>query len=128
MPFASHFQFIIFAAVIALCGCAGPLWEPPGPGSVVAESFSPDGHLLARIITTEDKGTYTLEIRDVRTGDVLSERTISAPVGYHKHLVSLVWGEGSRTVTATIDHDFGEDKRVIELRSDHIAVFNEKNK
>ena len=41
-----------------------------------------------------------------------------APVGYHAHIASLAWSEDGRIVTATIDHDFGEDNRVFDLRAD----------
>jgi hypothetical protein len=85
----------------------------------VAESSSPDNSLLARVIAAEAQGTYTLEVRDVRKGDVLAARTIAAPVGYHAHIVSLTWNESSQIVTATIDHDFGDDNRVFDLRSVH---------
>jgi hypothetical protein len=119
MPFESRFQTFILATAIALVCCSGPLWEPPIPGSVMAERSSPDNTLLARVIAVKAKGTYTLEVRNVRTDDVLAERTIAAPVGYHAHIVSLAWSEDGRLVTATIDHDFGDDNRVFDLRADH---------
>jgi len=118
MHFSSQFSTFIFAAAIALVGCSGPPWEPPLPGSVLAERSSPDKSLLARLIAAEAQGTYTLEVRDVRKGDVLAERTIAAPVGYHAHIASLTWSEDSRIVTATINHDFGEDNRVFDLRTE----------
>lgn len=118
MHFLPRLPTLIFATAIALVGCSGPLWEPPIPGSVMAERSSPDNSLLARVIAAEAQGTYTLEVRDVRKGNVLAERTIAAPVGYHAHIVSLTWSEDSRIVTATIDHDFGEDNRVFDLRTD----------
>ncbi len=119
MPFASRLQTFIFATAIALGGCSGPLWESPIPGAVMAERTSPDSSLLARVIAAKSKGTYTLEVHDVRTGDVLAERTITAPVGYHAHIVTLAWSEDGRLVTATIDHDFGDDNRVFDLRGEH---------
>ncbi len=115
MPFSSRFSTFIFATAIALIGCSGPLWEPPLPGTVMAERSSPDKNLLARVIAAEAQGTYTLEVRDVRNGDVLAERTIAAPVGYHAHIAFLTWSEDSRIVTAIIDHDFGEKNRVFDL-------------
>ena len=118
MHFSARFSTLIFAAAIALVGCSGPLWEPPISGSVMAERSSPDKSLLARVIAAEAQGTYTLEVRDVRKGDVLAERTITASVGYHAHIVSLTWSEDSRTVTATIDHDFGDDNRVFDLSTE----------
>jgi len=118
MHFSSRFLILIFATAIALVGCSGPLWEPPIPGSVMAERSSPDNSLLARLIAAEAKGTYTLAVRDIRKGNVLAERIIAAPVGYHAHIVSLTWSEDSRIVTATIDHDFGDDNRVFDLHSE----------
>lgn len=118
MHFSLRFSNIIFAAAIALVGCSGPLWEPLLPGSVIAEHSSPDKRLLSRVIAAEDQGTYTLEVRDLRKGDVIARRTIVAPVGYHAHIASLAWSEDGRTVTATIDHDFGEDNRVFDLRTE----------
>lgn len=118
MHFSSRFSTFIFAAAIALVGCSGSLWEPPLPGSVMAERSSPDTYLMARVIAAETQGTYILEVRDVRKGNVLAKQTIAAPVGYHAHIASLRWSEDSRIVTAIIDHDFGEDIRVFELRTE----------
>ena len=118
MHFSSRFLTLIFATAIALVGCSGQLWEPPIPGSVMAKRSSPDNSLLARLIAAEAKGTYTLEVRDIRKGNVLAERIIAAPVGYHAHIVSLTWSEDGRIVRATIDHDFGDDNRVFDLRSE----------
>jgi hypothetical protein len=84
----------------------------------MAERSSPDKYLMARVIAAETQGTYILEVRDVRKGNVLAEQTIAAPVGYHAHIASLRWSEDSRIVTAIIDHDFGEDIRVFELRTE----------
>ena len=108
----------IFASVMVLSSCSDSLWEPPLPGSVMAERLSPDNSHLARVIATKTMGIYIFEVQDVRTGDVLTQRTISAPVGYHTHLVTLAWLEDGRLVTATIDHDFGGDNRVFELGVD----------
>jgi hypothetical protein len=115
MPFASRFLTLILATAIALSGCSDPLWEPPVPGSVMAELMSPDNSLVARVIAAQTKGAYTFEVRNVRTGDVLAVRTVAAPVGYHAHIVTLAWSEVGRFVTATIDHDFGDDNRVFDL-------------
>lgn len=115
MHFSLRFSTFIFAAAIALVSCSESLWEPPLPGSVLAERSSPDKSLLARVIAAEAQGTYTLEVRDLRKGDVIDRRTIMAPVGYHAHIASLTWSEDNRIVTATFDHDFGEDNRVFDL-------------
>jgi hypothetical protein len=65
MDFSSRFLTLIFAAAIALVGCSEPLWEPPIPGSIMAERSSLDNSLLARVIAAETQGTYALEVRDV---------------------------------------------------------------
>ncbi len=116
MHFSSRFLTLIFATAIALVSCSGPLWKPPIPGSVMAERSSPDNSLLAHVIAAKAQGTYTLQVRDVRRGDILAKQTIETPVGYHAHIVSLTWSEDSRIVTATIDHDFGDDNIVFDLR------------
>ena len=118
MHFSLRFSTFIFAAAIALVGCSSPLWEPPVSGSVIVERSSPDKKLLARLITAEAPGAYTLEVRDIQKGDVIVRRTIVAPVGYHAHIASLKWSEDSRIVTATIDHDFGENNRMFDLRTE----------
>jgi protease II len=82
----------------------------------MAERSSPDNSLLAHVIAAKAQGTYTLQVRDVRRGDILAKQTIATPVGYHAHIVSLTWSEDSRIVTATIDHDFGDDNIVFDLR------------
>ena len=66
----------------------------------------------------DTQGTYILEVRDARKDDILTARTIAAPLGYHSHIVSLIWREDSRIVTVTIDHDFGENNRVFDLHTD----------
>lgn len=118
MYFSSRFLTSIFAATIALECCCGPLQEPPLSGSVITERRSPDKNFVARVIAAEAQGTYLLEMRDVRKGNVLAKQTIAAPVGYHAHIVSLMWSEDSRIVKATIDHDFGEDIRVFDLSTE----------
>ena len=115
MHFSARFSTLIFAAAIALVGCSGLFWEPPIPGSVMAESYSPDKSLSARVIATEGQGTYIFEVRKIRSGNILAEQTISAPIGYHAHIVWLTWSEDGRTVSATIDHDFGEGNRTFDL-------------
>ena len=116
MNFSSRFLAFVFIAAIALASCSGSLWEPPLPGAVIAKRFSPDKSYLAQIIAAETKGKYTLGVYDVRENDLLAERDISGPVGYHEHIVLLKWSDDSRIVTATIDHDFGENNRVFHLR------------
>ena len=69
-------------------------------------------------MATRSKGTYTLKVQHVGKDDVIAERTSAAPVGYHEHIISLTWSEDSRTVTATIDHDFGENNKVFNLHTD----------
>ena len=118
MHFPGRCSILFLAAAIALVGCYEPLWEPPTPGSVMAEHTSPDNSLLARIIAAEAQGSYTLEVCNVRKGDVLAHRTIAAPVGYHAHIVSLTWSQDSQIVTATIDYDFGDNNRVFDLRTE----------
>jgi hypothetical protein len=107
---------LIFLAVISLVGCTDLSWEPPNPGSVMAELTSPDKSLSARVIATEVQGTYIFEVRKIRSGNILAEQTISAPIGYHAHIVWLTWSEDGRTVSATIDHDFGEGNKMFDLR------------
>ena len=110
---------LILWAAIALGACSETLWDPPSPGSVILERASPDEGLLARVVAAEVHGTYILGVQDGRTGRVLAERTVAAPVGYHPHLVSLTWGENSRTVTVAIDHDFGDYNSVFDLHVGH---------
>ncbi len=111
----SRFQTFIFAIAIALGSCSGPPWEAPVPGSVMAEKKSPDNRFLARVIAAETNGSYTFNVRDVQTDNILAERTIKAPVGYHAHIVALVWRADGTIVTATIDHDFGDGNNVFDL-------------
>jgi len=116
MHFASRFSTLMVAAAMALAGCSDSIWDPPVPGSILVERSSPDESLLARIIAAEIHGTYTLEVRDTRKGDMRAQRTIAAPVGYHSHIVSVAWSEDGRVVRATIDYDFGDNNRVFDLR------------
>jgi hypothetical protein len=71
---------------------------------------------MARVIATEVQGTYIFEVRKIQKGNISVEQTISAPIGYHAHIVSLTWSLDGQTVSATIDHDFGEGNKVFNLR------------
>ena len=119
MHYASRILPLVVATAIALVACGSRFWEAPTPRSVMAERVSPDNSLLARVLATEIKGTYTLEVRNGREGKVFAKRIISAPIGYHAHVMSLTWSADSRTVAVTIDHDFGDNNRVFELHLEH---------
>ena len=82
----------------------------------MAELTNPNKSLSARVIATEVQGTYIFEVLKIRSGNILAEQTISAPIGYHAHIVWLTWSEDGRTVSATIDHDFGEGNKMFDLR------------
>jgi hypothetical protein len=81
----------------------------------MAELPNPEKNLSARVFATKIQGTYTFEVRSIKKGSVLEKQTISAPIGYHEHSVSLTWSNDGQTVTATIDHDFGEGNKVFTL-------------
>jgi hypothetical protein len=106
---------LIFLVLISLVGCTDLSWEPPNPGSVMAELTNPDKSLSAQVIATEVQGTYILEVRKIGSENILAEQIISAPIGYHAHIVSLRWSEDGRIVSATIDHDFGDGNKVFDL-------------
>lgn len=108
---------LFFLLVILLINCTNYSWKPPGPGSVMAELRSPDNLIYARVIATDVHGTYTFEVRDIKSGQVLAEQNIWAPIGYHPHLVTLVWNQNGRTVSATIDHDFGDGNKTYDLNA-----------
>jgi hypothetical protein len=105
----------ILLLALFLVGCIDLSWKPPDPGTVMAELSNPGENLSARVIATKVQGTYIFEVRDAKKGNILAQQSISAPVGYHEHSISLTWSHDGRTVSATIDHDFGEDKRVFDL-------------
>lgn len=106
-------QFFLFGPL--LFGCTNHYWKPPNTGSVMVELKSPDNCLYARVIATEVPGTYKFEVRHIQSGQVLAEKNISAPIGYHPHLVTLVWDRAGRTVWVTIDHDFGDGNKTYDL-------------
>lgn len=81
----------------------------------MAELSNPEKGLSARVIATKVQGTYIFEVRSIKKDSVLEKKTISAPIGYHEHRVSLTWSNDGQTVTATIDHDFGEGNKVFNL-------------
>ena len=90
-------------------------WCPPKPGTVMAELTNPEKSMTARIIATEVQGSYIFEIRKTQKGVVIAEQMISAPVGYHEHIVSITWNDDGQIFSATIDHDFGEDNRIFNI-------------
>ena len=83
-------------------------WDAPPPGTLVAETVAPDGELVARVRAGAMKGQYLFELRRTDGGELVASETITAPVGYHKHLITLRWVTGTARAIATIDHDFGE--------------------
>jgi hypothetical protein len=97
---------IAFLLLACFDGMLEPAW--PDPGTVVATAVAPDGAAKAMLTSGKDRGHYQFEIRNPESGDTLARTTISAPLGYHEHVVSLHWA-GNRRAVATIDRDFGED-------------------
>ncbi len=100
---------VVIAIVFMLLGCFDFSFEPdwPEPGTIMATAASPDQAAVAKLITKKERGHYQFEIRDSGSGDMLAQSVISAPVGYHEHLVSIDWVERKRA-EATIDRDFGD--------------------
>jgi hypothetical protein len=105
----------ILLIVVIFAGCMDLSWNPPKPGTVVAELTNPDKSMTARIIATEVQGSYIFEIRRTHRGIIIAKQMISAPVGYHEHIVSITWNDDGQSFSATIDHDFGEDNRVFNI-------------
>ena len=115
MNIVSKITTYIPLLVLLLVGCTNLSWKPPDPGTVMAELINPDKSLSARVIATKVQGAYIFEVRSIKKDSVLEKKTISAPIGYHEHNVSLAWSNDGQTVTATIDHDFGEGNKVFNL-------------
>jgi hypothetical protein len=84
-------------------------WDPPAPGTVVAESESPDRNMAATVRAATPGGHYLFELRARQTGQVVATREIVAPLGYHPHIVTLEWDSAGKRAVAIIDHDFGDD-------------------
>jgi hypothetical protein len=97
------------AFAFALFGCfdvtSKPAW--PDPGTIVTAAVAPDQAAEAMLISSEQRGRYQFEVRDSESGDTLARTEISAPLGYHEHVVSIHWLD-TRRAEATIDHDFGD--------------------
>ena len=96
-------------------GCVDFSWEAPEPGSVMATRDGPNQNLYARVVATEVQGAYIFEVRRIKSDEMLAKRSISAPVGYHPHKVTLSWDQNGRTALAIIDYDFGDNNEVFEL-------------
>ena len=84
-------------------------WDPAAPGTVVAESESPDRNVAATVRAATPGGHYVFELRTRQTDQVIATREIAAPVGYHPHIVTLQWDSGGKRAVAIIDHDFGDN-------------------
>lgn len=102
------------AAVVAFAGPFGFFkWDPFPPGTVVATSRSPDSTTLATVTAAPEPGHYVFAF--MRDSEVVAKRDVSAPIGYHTHLVRVDWvPDGSRAIM-TIDYDFGDAVRVALL-------------
>jgi len=102
---------MIYAAfACAILGCTDEMLVPTWPHSetIVARALAPDQAAEAVLTTTRERGQYWLEIRETESGDTFARIKISAPLGYHEHIVSLHWPE-IRRAEVTIDHDFGDN-------------------
>ena len=93
-----------------LIGCFDDTFEPawPNPGTIVASAVAPNEAAVAVMISEYERGHYRFEIQDSGSGDILAQTAISAPIGYHEHVVSVRWVD-SRRAEATIDRDFGDN-------------------
>lgn len=98
------------ALAFMLLGCFDSTFELvwPNPGTTVATAVAPDETVVAMLISKKESGHYQFEIHDTRPGDTLARTAISAPIGYHEHVVSIHWVDGRRA-EATIDRDFGDN-------------------
>lgn len=105
----------ILLSVLFFAGCTDFSWSPPDPGTVMAELSNSEKSLSALIIATKVQGTYNFEVRTFEKQKVLERKSVSAPIGYHEHNISLKWSDDGKTVTATIDHDFGEGNKVYKI-------------
>ena len=76
--------------------------------------MAPDETVVAMLISRKEKGAYRFEIRDIDSGKTLAQTTISAPIGYHEHVVSISWVD-QRRAQVTIDRDFGENNMQFSL-------------
>ena len=83
-------------------------WDPPAPGTIVAERAAPDSSLVATVRAADRIGHYVFELRKPNSSDVVARQEIATPVGYHPQRVSVEWDSNHRA-TAVIDHDFGEN-------------------
>ena len=103
------------ALLIAVTGCSD--LNPPrsDEGTLVVSSVAPDSSFAANVVALEEQGHYLFELLSTRDNSVVASDTIVAPVGYHSHHVSLEWSPVADTVTARIDHDFGEGVLKFEL-------------
>lgn len=89
--------------------------EVPAAGVVVAEQESSDGDFLSQVIATDERGVYRFIVFNILTEQAINEKTISVPVSYHAHGVSIEWNQKTNEVIATIDHDYGEGNIDISL-------------
>ena len=98
------------ALAFMILGCFEGNFEPvwPKPGTIVATAVAPDETAVAMLISKNERGHYQFEIRDSASGNTLARTAISAPIGYHGHVVSIHW-VNSRRAEATIDRDFGDN-------------------
>jgi hypothetical protein len=104
------------ALAFILLGCFDSSFEPvwPNSGTIVAKAVAPAEDVVAMLISKKERGHYWFEIRESGSGVSLARTAISAPIGYHQHVVSIQWVD-SRRAEATIDRDFGDHNIKIAL-------------
>jgi|SRR5882762_10365207 len=84
-------------------------WDPPAPGTIVAQSATPDSAFVATVRAADSIGHYTFEIRKRGSDAAVARREIVAPVGYHPQRVTVEWEANGHRAVAVIDHDFGDN-------------------
>jgi len=86
-------------------------WDAPRVGTVLAERRSPDGAFVATVTAADSIGHYSFVLR--QGSQIVARQDVSAPVGYHGHIVSLEWAPDGSRVFTTIDHDLGDTLRFV---------------
>jgi len=107
----------ILSLILLLAACESEnSWKALPAGTEIAKKMSPNSLYSASVFAGELKGEYMVHINEAATGILVSNSQISAPIGYHQHLITLIWEPSGKSIDVKIDHDFGERNVVHKIK------------
>ena len=107
---------LLLATIVLICtSCSNEQSSYWLPGKIVSDQLAADKALRVVVILGEDKGDYLIQLYGADTSRVVTEKKVSAPVGYHAPIITVDWSKSPQKVFVEINHDFGDSNKIVEL-------------